>query len=285
MNKIIYLASYPKSGNTWFRTFITNLINEKEEDVNINNLKTDGIYSSRSIFDSITGLEASDLTNDEIDYYRPRVYNKITDKLKKNLYIKVHDAYTVLPDGLPLIGTNNVKAVYIIRNPLDVVVSFANHSSKSLDETIKNMGDTHFEFCKNKNSLANQLRQKLLTWGKHAESWADAREIDVHVIRYEDMKLNSLETFYQAVKFMELDYNRNDVEKAIKASDFNKLKEQENSEGFKERPSKTNSFFRKGEVGDWRNHLNNEQINRVISDHRDVMIRFGYLDKTGNPIF
>lgn len=285
MNNIIWLASYPKSGNTWFRTFISNLINEKDESISVNNLKTDGIFSSRQLLDNMIGIESSDLTCDEIDRLRPLVYNDLATRLQKNLYIKVHDAYTYLKDGTPLLGTTNAKVIYIMRNPLDVAVSFANHSSKDFDTVIKNMGDENFAFCKNKNELANQLRQKLLTWSKHIESFEKAFEIPIHFVRYEDMKLEPVKTFKDAVRFIGLDYSEEEVKEAVLKSDFKKLKEDEKKNGFKEKPSKVESFFRKGEVGDWKNHLTEEQINKLIEDHKEVMRRFGYIDEQGKLVY
>jgi len=94
MSNLIYLASYPKSGNTWFRTFITNLIKDSDCDFSINDMKTDGIYSSRPMFDNVVGVKASMLSFEEIDKLRPLVYEKISESIQRNLYVKVHDAYT-----------------------------------------------------------------------------------------------------------------------------------------------------------------------------------------------
>lgn len=285
MNNIIWLASYPKSGNTWFRMFISHLIHEKEEDVTINNLKTDGIFSSRVLFDGLTGIEASDLTFDEIDRLRPQAYNYLAQNLHKNLYIKVHDAYTYLEDNTPLLGTVNARAIYIIRNPLDVAVSFSNHNSQSIDQTIAIMNDSNYAFCQRKTGLKNQLRQNLLTWNEHVKSWENASEIAVHFIRYEDMKLDPLNAFKKAVGFMALDMGETQIEKAIVKSDFSVLKEQEENEGFREKPSHTNSFFRKGQVGDWRNHLTNEQAAKIIVDHQEIMKKYGYLDSNNQLVY
>jgi len=285
MANLIFLASYPKSGNTWVRTFISNLINEKDECVNINNLNTDGIYSSRQILDSVMGIESSDLSPEEADIQRPKVYNHLAKKINRNLYIKAHDAYTYLEDGTPLFSTVNTKAIYIIRNPLDVAVSFANHISKDLDTSIEYMRTPDFCFCLNDHNATPQLRQKLLSWSLHVESWVKASEIDVHFVRYEDMKLDAYNTFKKIVEFIGLDYNETQIQKAISKSDFNILKEQEQKNGFKERLGKCNSFFRKGEVGDWRNHLSQEQSAKIINDNKEMMKQFGYLDKDNNPIY
>jgi len=285
MGNIIWLASYPKSGNTWFRTFLTNLLKEQNEDVSINNMKTDGIFSSRQIIDKLAGIKTTNLTQDEIDHLRPTAYNYLAKTTEKSLYIKVHDAYTYLEDGTPLLGTINAKAVYILRNPLDVAVSFANHLSTDIDTTIRCMGDKEYCFCNSKSRAMNQLRQKLLTWSGHVESWEQATELPVHLIRYEDMKQKPLETFTAAARFIGLDCTADQISQAIEASDFKKLKAEEQENGFKEKPYRAASFFRAGKVGDWRNHLTQEQRNQVIADHAAMMRKFGYLDDRGNLIY
>ena len=209
----------------------------------------------------------------------------MAQSVKKELFVKVHDAYTYLEDGSPLLGTVNAKAVYIMRNPLDVAVSFANHSSKDLYSVVENLGNMDFAFCNRKHRLEDQTRQILLSWSKHAESWTEAKEIPVHIVRYEDMKLKPLETFQGAVDFIGLDYTAEQIQEAIDLSDFDKIKEQELADGFKERPYRTESFFRKGEVGDWRNHLTETQVDKIISDHYDVMKKYGYLDNRDKPIY
>ena len=64
---IIWLASYPKSGNTWFRIFLTNLLQKHTSPANINELTGGPIASSRQLFDELTGIDSSDLTFDEIE--------------------------------------------------------------------------------------------------------------------------------------------------------------------------------------------------------------------------
>ncbi|MEI6285895.1 MAG: sulfotransferase domain-containing protein [Bacillota bacterium] len=285
MDGIVWLASYPKSGNTWFRTFISNLISEPDEEISINNMKTDGIFSSRGIVDSITGIETANMNANEIDRLRPSVFNHLAQIAEKRLFIKAHDAYTYLDDGLPLLGTTNAKAIYIMRNPLDVAVSFANHSSADFDRIISDMNKEDFAFCGNKNRLPNQLRQIMLTWSGHVDSWLQATELPVHTVRYEDMKLNPLETFTAAVRFIGLDCTEEQIRRAIERSDFDKLKTEEVQSGFKEKPYKTASFFRAGKTGDWRNHLNEAQQQQLIADHEIVMRKYGYLDNDGNAVY
>ena len=129
MGGIIWLASYPKSGNTWLRVFLANLRGDLELPVEINEFDFAPIASRRRIFDEETGIEASDLTSYEIDRLRPEVYEQLAAKADEILFMKVHDAYTTNDRKLPLFPEKaTVGTIYIIRNPMDVAISFPHHS-------------------------------------------------------------------------------------------------------------------------------------------------------------
>jgi len=183
---IYWLASYPKSGNTWMRAFIANLRNEEPEEIDINEINTGAIASGRGWIDEALGFDTADLSHDEIDLLRPAVYRWYAKEYEQFGYHKIHDAYTTLPNGEALIPADaTVGALYIIRNPLDVAISFAHHSHCSIDKSIEHMGTADFKFCGNPKRLDNQLRQWLLSWSKHVLSWADAADINRLVVRYE----------------------------------------------------------------------------------------------------
>lgn len=277
MSSLIWLSSYPKSGNTWFRSFISNLILNSEEPVNINNMLTDGIASKRNIFDEITGIDSSHLSFEEIDNLRPEVYIHMAERADKRLYIKIHDAYTYLEDGRPLIPNHKAKAIYILRNPLDVAVSLAFHLNTTYDDSIKKMGQEEYCFSSNDIKHNIQLRQRLLSWGSHVKSWVDNGNIPIEVIRYEDMVEKPFETFSKAVQFIGIDVSEDKIRKAIKFSSFDILKSQEEKDNFKEKPTKAKSFFREGKSGNYKNHLSEVQIEQIIKDHSDIMKRFGYI--------
>ena len=142
MGGIYWIASYPKSGNTWFRAFLRNLRSNSNSPVEINDLATGGIASSRSWIDNVVGFEVSDLTHEEIDVLRPDVYRWAlqADEIR---YIKIHDAYHIGADSVPLTSTEGtLGALYIVRNPLDVAQSFANHNRSNIDEAIDLMGNS-----------------------------------------------------------------------------------------------------------------------------------------------
>ena len=287
MGNIIWLASYPKSGNTWFRVFLTNLTSDADEPASINNLERTPIASARGIFDSLTGLEASDLTFSEIDSIRPEVYRQLSEESDETLFMKVHDAYTFIDEGkTPLFPAAASRGViYFLRNPLDVAVSYAHHSGCDYDQAIVWMSEESHSFCGKPKRLHNQLRQKLLSWSRHLLSWIENPEIPVCLLRYEDMQQNSVETFFKAVNFAGLDYGASEVEKALALSDFEKLQEQERKEGFQEKSQSSDSFFRKGKIGSWREELTDEQMATIIRNHRQTMRCFGYLDDNDEPVF
>lgn len=287
MKGIVWLASYPKSGNTWFRTFLTNFLRNGDQPVDINNLDGGPIASARLPFDDAVGYDSGELTYDEIDALRPEVYIQQADRATETAYCKIHDAYTFLPDGRPLIPPEATAcALYFVRNPLDVAVSFAHHSGHDrFDRVIHRMNREDFSFCETDATETNQLRQQLRSWSGHVKSWAEAPGIRVHVLRYEDMKLRPEETFGAAVRFAGLPDDAARVNKAIEFSRFEELRTQEEKKGFGEKMPRAKSFFRKGEIGSWREVLTPEQAARIVADQAEVMRRFGYLDEHGAPVF
>lgn len=277
MNQVAWLVSYPKSGNTWLRVFFSNLLQNDDKPADINNMKNCLMASSRITFDAISWMESSDMTMDEIDNIRPEIYEHLIKNISSPTFFKVHDAYTYLPDGRPLYGTAPLKVVYILRNPLDVAVSYAYHSQQSFDDAIKFMNNESACVDEKENMLTLQFRQKLLSWNKHVESWVDAPGLDLLLIKYEELKDEPINSFLKAVDFLQLPYDEAQVRKAAAFSDFKQLKKQEEEKGFLETPHGVKAFFREGKVGSWEKSLTEEQKNNIITDHYDVMKRFGYL--------
>lgn len=283
---IIWLASYPKSGNTWFRVFLTNLLFDTNIPANINDLAETSISSSRKIFDEYTGLSSSDLTFEEIDRMRPDVYRMQSMETDELLYKKVHDKFYFVDSNQALFPQEISKGViYIIRNPMDVLVSFAYHSTSPVEKMISAINDSNYAFCDNNDKLQNQLRQILGSWSDHVKSWTEQTVIPVHTVRYEDMINNPVESFKGAIDFIGVERTDSQIKDAIEKSDFSVLSNQEKQGGFKEKMIKSRSFFRKGIIGDWKNHLNNEILNEIVNKHKEIMIKYGYLDSKNKPVF
>lgn len=282
MKGIIWIASYPKSGNTWFRVFLTNLLQNGPEPADINSLEQTPIASARGIFDDLAGIAAADLLPEETERLRPAIYRLLAEEARESLFMKIHDAYTHSDAGLPLFGGEGVAgAIYIIRNPLDVAVSNTHHNSSDNDTAITRMADESNVLAAGRKKLADQLAQRLLSWSSHVKSWVDAEGLNVCVVRYEDMLSNPLEAFGRAARFFNLPDDPERIEKAVRFSSFETLRGQESVARFRETPPRVECFFRKGKSGAWRESLTADQVRRIISDHGEVMRRFGYLSEDG----
>ena len=284
MDKIVWLASYPKSGNTWFRVFLTNLLEEKDQPADINDLRRTPIASARGIFDDEVGIEASDLTPDEVDRLRPAVYDKLAAEADEPLFMKVHDAYTLVDGKTPLFPASATKGViYLIRNPLDVAVSFAHHSGWDYERSVEKMNENTMTFCRGTRDLPNQLRQKLLTWSDHVRSWTRQTALPVCVIRYEDMKQTPVETFGRAIRFAGLTHTDEQIQTALSKCTIEELKRQEQESGFHEKSPAADSFFQKGVIGSWKEELSTESAERIVQHHKEIMEKFSYLTDSGEP--
>ncbi len=288
MKRINWLASYPKSGNTWLRVFFTNLRRDASTPADINFLDATGISQSadRELFDSVIGYEAQDLTNDEVDRLRPRLYLHQAAQAQEPFFCKVHDAYTFLEDGQPLFPPQaTAGAIYLIRNPLDVCVSYAKFMGKSrFDDVITWMASQRYRLCGGDDAPDEQLRQRLLSWSDHVLSWVDAADLRIQVLRYEDLKVRPVETFTAAAGFVGMTQDQAKIKRALEFSSLDELQRQERARGFRENYLKDRPFFRKGKVGGWREELTEAQAARIIRDHRDVMVRFGYVTEAGEPV-
>ena len=284
MSGIFWLASYPKSGNTWLRTFLMNYRNDEGQPSDINWLNTGRIASNRIWVDDVCGFDTADLRQDEIENLRPEVYRWTSTETETGFH-KIHDAYRITASGRLLVDDVATRgAICVIRNPLDVAPSYANHRGCSIDEAIGHMADPDHALARSDQALSDQLLQFMGTWSYHVTSWVDAPDLNLLTLRYEDMHADPVGTFGKVVRFLELEQDEERLERAIAFSRFDVVAAQEARSGFRERPARTERFFRKGHAGDWRTSLNDDQVSRIIRDHGAVMQRFGYLDQAGKPV-
>lgn len=279
MSGNLMLASYPKSGNTWLRIFLWNLRRDSHQAPDINALDDVFAATSQSAFDDAVGVEATTLSDEEIDLLRPGVYRYLARINTETVFLKTHEVYRFLPNGEPTIPADaTLGAIYVLRNPFDVAISLANHLSCSVDRVIDDILSK--EFIPRRRFLSGQTRMKLSPWGKHVLSWVDQTAFPSHVVRYEDMRAQPLETFTAIARFCGLSCETGRVERALDHSSFELLQRQERERGFRERPPEASSFFRAGKAGAWRGILSQSQVDRIVRDHGTVMQRFGYLPDT-----
>lgn len=291
MTRTIWLASYPKSGNTWFRFLIANL--SASEPLGVNDLpRQHTIASAREPFDQIMLIDSGLLTHDEVDCLRPRLYEEMArdpviggfdepgQAAEPMRFVKVHDAYVVTPQAEPLLagrrGADGV--ILLVRDPRDVAPSLAGHIGKGIDEAIVMMNDWGAALCATPDRLDRQLRQRLLSWSGHVASWLDQRHLPVHVVRYEDLTADTAGTFAAALAFAGHTASAADVQRAVGFTDFARLRQQEQAQGFREAPERSpRPFFRLGQAGAWRRALTAAQVARIEAAHAPTMHRLGYV--------
>ncbi|MBM3549401.1 MAG: sulfotransferase domain-containing protein [Alphaproteobacteria bacterium] len=274
MGGILWLASYPKSGNTWLRAFLHNFMRNPDQPYDINRLMEFTAGESQTVlYRKFDPRPWAEYTRESVARLRPMVHAELTKSFPDTVFAKTHNA--LLEDlGHPTVNMEaTAGAIYVVRNPLDVAVSYAHHLSVSIDETIdlmKTRGAMTIPTEKN-------VHEMMGSWTQHVESWTGRPNPRLHIVRYEDLLESPFKSFGAITKFLGINAPRDRLDKAIKQSSFKVLKNQEKAKGFIERPAKAEAFFRKGEAGQWRRDLTPEQVKRVVDDHREQMSRFGYV--------
>lgn len=276
MGGIYWLASYPKSGNTWFRLVLANYLRDSNEPISINQLNTGTIASSRLWIDDVSGFDTSDMTADEIKNIRPDIYRWSAREGDVG-YHKIHDAYSHTRNGKPIIDNEASRGIiYIVRNPLDVAPSLANHINCSIDQAIERMADEAYSFSGSQGRLSSQVQQHLGSWSHHVMSWINQSETPLHIVRYEDMLDQPESAFGRAFRFLGLSPKASVLQKAICHSSFTELQAQEDSFEFRERPARSKRFFRSGRSRTWETELTEKQIGSLTASHGEVMELLGY---------
>jgi hypothetical protein len=278
LHGILWLASYPKSGNTWTRNFLHNLLNilegidEDEQDINKMNELTFWEISAEP-YEKLLGKPVTLATREEIAEIRPKVQELIAQRVDGLAMIKTHHCL-VTDRGHPVINTKvTAGAVYIVRNPLDVAISLANHISGTIDDAIDMMSARGTETLVSEKSVYEVYG----SWSQHVESWTRKPHQAIYVMRYEQMLEDPMRTFGALARHLLLKPREDQLRLAIERSSFDKLKRQEAEQGFKEKPEKAEVFFRSGKSGEWREKLTRRQVREIVAVHNAQMDRFGYL--------
>lgn len=274
---IVWLASYPKSGNTWTRTFLHNLVHVTSRDTHVQQINELSRFSmgsaAKPLFEKIVGFAPTDAHRNQIAAARARVQEQMTDEVEGLVFVKTHQAI-VIDRGHPTINfAVTAGAIYIIRNPLDVAISYAHHLGKPIDFAIDYMNLKNAETTVSK----NQVYEVYGSWSQHVLSWTRKPHPAIYVMRYEDMLAEPQKTFGALARHLLFTPTDEQLADAIDRSSFERLREQEEKDGFRERPEGAERFFRDGRAGQWKEVLTSAQIARIVEAHKEQMERFGYL--------
>jgi hypothetical protein len=274
MGKIVWLASYPKSGNTWLRAFLHNYVAQPETPYSINRLVDYSVSESNALFYSkYDARPASAYAIAEVQRMRPLVHRDFTQLHPDLVFVKTHNA-SLTVHGVPLCTPEVTQgAIYIVRDPRDVAVSYSHYTGQSLDKIIAFM---------NKEQAANrgtdaQVFEMLGSWSVHVDLWTRHLNPKLLVLRYEDMLARPRASFGKVISFLGDEVDPERLDEAIAFSAFESLQAQEAEHGYVANVAdSTAPFFRKGEAGQWREVLSTAQRLRIEADHAAMMEKFGY---------
>lgn len=282
---ILWLASYPKSGNTWLRAFLANLFTNAPKPVDINQLPHFAFAEYRlEFYERLSGKSRDALDDKALNELRPAVQRYLANSNRgQTIMVKTHAAMAFQDHVPTILPEATAGALYVVRNPLDVAVSYAHHVGIDYDRAVDAMGlstntlATSGDFC----------FQLLGSWSDHVRSWVDGGKngMPLHVVRYEDLQRQPEKAFGSIAKFLKLPKNEERLARAIRHASFKELRQQEDSTGFIEKSKKSERFFRKGEIGGWRQELTEAHVAKIIDQHREVMKEFDYLTREGTPRF
>ncbi|MGX1305700.1 aryl sulfotransferase [Amorphus suaedae] len=278
--RIVWLASYPKSGNTWLRFLIANYLADDAAPIAINRINLNSPYPvMKDFLEDETFIDADLLRLDEANMVRASVMADFVKRCDTVNCIKVHDRRDVCANGAPLLGRGAAwSGLYIVRDPRDVAVSMRFHNNTMFDGAIRMLNDPDNIIGWSRDGRHHHVPQRVGDWSAHVASWIDQSDFPVHVLRYEDLQADPVGVFGAAVAFVGLEVQFERVERAVRFADFRELQRQESQSGFFERPSNSAApFFRSGRGGAWAEVLTRAQSDAIATAHRPMMERFGYL--------
>ena len=273
---IIWIASYPKSGNTWVRSFLTSYMFKNGKSFNFNDL--DKIKSFPS--------------DDEINFLKNKYNNyKFThmaenwDSFQKKIikkskftFLKTHNALCNIKGNNFTTLENTLGLIYIIRDPRDVLISYASHLNLDLKNTANLMSDLNVV-----EKTPDLLDRSLLSsWSNHYNSWKHFPGKKI-IIRYEDLIDSPDLTFLKVIEYLnkliDIKINKDLITETINLVNFQKLKKLENENGFPENksPDKKHIFFKSGEKDQWKNKLPVNLQNKFKDIFKNEMFENKYI--------
>lgn len=272
---IVWLASYPKSGNTWVRIFLANYLSNAQKPIPINQLTKFGTGDSGiRFYEAVAGRKLDRIDAQTTLKLRDGVLRGIVGNNADVNFVKTHAT------RMPVMGQELIRpevtrcAIYIVRNPLDVLLSYARHFGLSHAETAKVME-------RRDNAISpdsGNVWQFLGNWSDHVQSWAAPAPFPVVFLRYEDLLADPRPHFTRMLQQIGFPVEPERFDRAIRFSSFDELSRQEAETGFKEASKYNESFFAKGTSGNWTDDMSPELAKIMRKTHRKGMKKNGYLE-------
>ena len=275
---IIWLASYPKSGNTWVRLFLNSLMFAPNETININDIKL-GQFPVRKYF--------KDITNN-IDDVKEFIQNCNYAQSKINLdnkikFFKTHNAFWKIGQDCFTNDENTKGIIHIVRDPRNVITSIKNHYGyENYKEALDFMKHENNIIGVKNSTKEEDLPTPISSWKLHYNSWKNPINLKSKyiLIKYENLLNNPYSEFSKIIKFIEkiseIKFKEKNILKSIENTKFENLQKQEEKEGFKESPN-NNKFFYLGPKNNWQSLLDKNIKDDIETSFKNEMQDLGYL--------
>ena len=284
---IIWLASYPKSGNTFLRTLLTSYFFTKDGNFSFEVLKNIKQFPDNGVFEKL-GI---DISNEKEVI---KNYIKVQEETNKRdgqaiRFLKTHSTLQDM-DGYKFTDLNNcLGAIYIVRDPRNIATSYSNHEQTSLDEAIERI--KRFRIIggiKDSKDRKSETITHVGSWSSHYASWKEFKKVDRYLlIKYEDLLKDTEKTFSKVLNFIykitktKLDLDKNKLKNVLKTTTFDNLKNLEKNSNFPEANTDLNgkkiTFFKYGAKNNWKDFLTSKNIKTLEDSFKKEMEELGYL--------
>jgi len=278
---IIWLASYPKSGNTLMRSFLSSYFFSKDGTFSFELLKNIKQYPHVDLFTKL-GVNIAD--PHEIAKSHIRVQEFINKDKKSFKFLKTHSSFVKM-DGFSFTDlANTLGVIHIVRDPRDVAISFAHHFNQSIKKTI--------EYINKDFVLDGDIKDRVPvytgSWSLNYNSWKTFDKTEKYLlIKFEDLIKDKEDCFKKILNFIKVltksnfEINDKKIKKILQEIEFEKLKKLEEKEGFNEAMTdKTGNkirFFREGKSKNWKKTLDPIIRTSIEAVCQKEMKELGYL--------
>ena len=277
---ILWLASYPKSGNTLIRSLLSSYFFSDSGDFKfelLNNIK----QFPKKIFFTNLGVDLKDNAELAKNYINAQ---KIINKSGKFQFWKTHSSFCKINNKYSFSDLNNsLGVIYIVRDPRNIVSSLAHHNNISKNETLKLILENHFIF-----DDKDKIPVYTGSWSFNYNSWKVFKNYKKYLlIRYEDLVKNKELNLKIILKFVkklsnfQFNIDESKIKKVVDTTDFYNMQRLEDKEGFIEakKDIKGNKikFFNLGEKNQWEKYLEPEIRMKIEEGCKDDMRELGYL--------
>jgi hypothetical protein len=275
MPGILWLASYPKSGNTWMRVFLANLILDEPEPLALKRINEVCSSEPNEVwFKPFTKGAVSELSEKKIAQLREKAQERAVSLNKNIMPMKTHSLLGK-DHGFQTISVKaTIGVIYIVRDPRDVAISAADHYGLSIDQAIEMMADKK---ARGRGTPGTTVHELMGCWSDHVRSWTRWKHTPLIVLRYEDLLADSLGQLGMVARKLGITGDEARIRRAVEFSSFKSLQAQEAQSGFIEKSLHSQRFFRTGRAGGWHEKLTLAQAAAVERHHAEQMRRFGYL--------